>query len=61
MRILWRVNAEWIQGESEDGGRKGMFPVSFVDKVPADIPSKPDTTEPTQPAKVCHTCSAVYT
>ena len=57
VRVVARVNEEWVEGEREDGSERGMFPMSFVDKVPADIPSKADTTEPSQLGKVCHTCT----
>ena len=31
-----RVDADWVVGELR--GKKGMFPVSFVDKVPENLP-----------------------
>ena len=52
MKVVCRVNEEWVEGEL--GGKRGMFPVSFVDHLPPDLPSKAATTEPTQPSpQVC--------
>ena len=31
-----RVDADWVMGELR--GKKGMFPLSFVDKVPENLP-----------------------
>ena len=51
-----KVNEEWVEGETEDGERRGTFPVSFVDRVPPDLPNKmPAPTEPPQTAQVCAT------
>ena len=56
MRVTARVNEEWVEGETEDRGRRGMFPVSFVDRVAPDLPNKKSAdTEPAQTAQVCAT------
>ncbi|CAI8050943.1 SH3 domain-containing protein 19 [Geodia barretti] len=52
VRVTARVNEEWVEGETEDGGQRGMFPVSFVDRVAPDLPNKtPADTEPAQTAQ----------
>ena len=56
VRVTARVNEEWVEGETEDGGQRGMFPVSFVDRVAPDLPNKTSAdTEPAQTAQVCAT------
>ena len=42
--VQYKVNDEWLYGEC--GGRKGQFPVPFVDHMPADLPPFP-AKEPT--------------
>jgi len=36
IKVTARVNEEWIRGEL--GGRSGIFPASFVDAVPPNLP-----------------------
>ena len=50
--MVARVNEEWVEGEVEEGRRRGIFPSSFVDRLPAELPRKSDPTEAPQPAKV---------
>jgi hypothetical protein len=60
VRVVSRVNDDWVEGEREDGLR-GMLPASFVDKLPADLPPKSDATEPTAVAKpVTGKCEALF-
>ena len=37
--MQYKVNDEWLYGEC--GGRKGQFPVPFVDHMPANLPPFP--------------------
>lgn len=54
VRVVARVNEEWVEGEMDAGKRRGMFPASFVDRVPPDLPNKNSVnTEPSQPVQVC--------
>ena len=50
IRVVCLVNEQWVEGEIE--GKTGIFPASFVDCVPPDLPEKAANTEPPQPAKV---------
>ena len=36
VKVVSRVDADWVVGELR--GKKGMFPASFVDKVPDNLP-----------------------
>ena len=38
IKVTSQVDADWVVGELR--GKKGMFPTSFVDKVPEDLPSQ---------------------
>ena len=38
--MQYKVNDEWLYGEC--GGRKGQFPVPFVDHMPANLPMLPE-------------------
>ena len=55
VKVVCRVNEEWVEGELE--GKTGMFPVTFVDHLPPDLPMKRDTTEPTQNKVSCTVCA----
>ena len=51
IKLLCRVNEDWVEGATEEGA-VGIFPASFVDNLPPDLPAKSDTAEAT-PVKVC--------
>ena len=53
MKVVSRVNDDWVEGQM--AGKTGMFPASFVDHLPSDLPKKAATTEPTQ-VQVCVCC-----
>lgn len=57
MKVLSRVNDEWVEGQM--AGKTGMFPASFVDHLPSDLPKKAATTEATQ-VEVCCQQLLVY-
>lgn len=51
MKVVSRVDADWVVGELR--GKKGMFPSSFVDKVPENLPPREsgDKEKPQSPSK----------
>ena len=52
IKVVSRVDADWVVGELR--GKKGMFPVNFIDKVPENLPKDSDeksSEAPTQSSK----------
>ena len=43
VKVVSRVDADWVVGEVS--GRKGMFPASFVDQVPKNLPQESSSKE----------------
>lgn len=48
IKVTSRVDADWVVGELR--GKKGMFPVNFVDKVPENLPKKSDEQKADSPS-----------
>ena len=44
-----QVDADWVMGELR--GKKGMFPASFVDKVPENLPQDSGKEKSQSPSK----------
>ena len=48
------MNEEWVEGEL--GGTRGIFPASFVDHLPPDLPMKLKQTDTKQDAAGGEVC-----
>ena len=50
IKVMARVNEEWVRGEF--GGRSGIFPASFIDAIPPNLPSDevPKAQSPASPS-----------